>query len=82
MALNDAAGRPFILASNFCTADDISENRSQAVTRTCLSEFAGMPGRPLSIAEQAIGEAARIAERFVYAGPDIGLNLVFRHKNT
>ncbi|MGT3828641.1 RHS repeat protein, partial [Enterobacter kobei] len=67
-ALNDAAGRPFIAVSNIRTADDGMEDLSQAVTRTWQYEDAALPGRPVSITEQLTGEAAHIAERFVYAG--------------
>ncbi|QDL35694.1 RHS repeat protein (plasmid) [Serratia liquefaciens] len=68
ITLNDAAGRPFIAVSNISTAGDGTEDRSQAVTRTWQYENASLPGRPLSITEQVTGEAARITERFVYAG--------------
>ncbi|EQA1624761.1 RHS repeat-associated core domain-containing protein [Enterobacter asburiae] len=68
VALNDAAGRPFIAVSNISTAGDGTEDLSQAVTRTWQYEDATMPGRPLSITEQVTSEAARITERFVYAG--------------
>lgn len=68
MALNDAAGRPFLAVSNISTAGDGTEDRSQAVTRTWQYEDSTMPGRPVSITEQATGEASRIIERFTYAG--------------
>jgi len=68
VSLNDAAGRPFTSVSNIGTADDGTEDRSQTVTRTWQYEDASLPGRPLSITEQLTGEAARITERFVYAG--------------
>ncbi|CAI8763021.1 RHS repeat protein [Kosakonia quasisacchari] len=68
VALNDAAGRPFMTVSNIDTADDGTENRNQSVTRTWQYEDASLPGRPISITEQVNSEAARIAERFVYAG--------------
>ncbi len=68
VALNDAAGRPFIAISNISTTDDGTGDRSQAVTRTWQYEDAELPGRPLSITEQITGKAARITERFVYAG--------------
>ncbi|QDL35718.1 RHS repeat protein (plasmid) [Serratia liquefaciens] len=68
VALNDAAGRPFMAVSNISTVDDGTEDLSQAVTRTWQYEDASLPGRPLSITEQVKGEAARITERFVYAG--------------
>ncbi|EHL3621891.1 RHS repeat protein, partial [Salmonella enterica] len=68
VVLNDAAGRPFIAVSNISTAGDGTQDSSQAVTRTLLYEDATLPGRPLSIMEQVPGEAARITERFVYAG--------------
>ncbi|EPF0315288.1 RHS repeat-associated core domain-containing protein [Enterobacter chuandaensis] len=67
-SLNDAAGRPFIAVSNINTAGDGTEDKSQAVTRTWQYEDATLSGRPLSITEQHNGEAARITERFVYAG--------------
>ncbi|MHA1053706.1 RHS repeat-associated core domain-containing protein [Enterobacter mori] len=68
VALNDAAGRPFLAVSNISTTDDGTEDRSQAVTRTWQYEDAEMPGRPVSVNEQVTGSAARITERFVYAG--------------
>nr|WP_261278478.1 RHS repeat domain-containing protein [Serratia quinivorans] len=68
VSLNDAAERPFIAVSNISTTDDGKEDRSQAVTRTWQYENAELPGRPVSVTEQVTGEAARITERFVYAG--------------
>ncbi|TCZ20981.1 RHS repeat protein, partial [Pantoea agglomerans] len=68
VALNDAAGRPFIAVSNIRSADDGAEDRRQALTRTWLYEEGYLPGRPLSVTEQVTGGAARITERFVYAG--------------
>lgn len=68
IVLNDAAGRPSVAVSNISTAEDGTEDRSQAVTRTWLYEDATLLGRPLSITEQLTDEAARITERFVYAG--------------
>jgi len=68
VTLNDAAGRPFIAVSNILTADDGTEDRSQAVTRIWQYEGDDLPGRPLSVTEQLTGEAARVIERFVYAG--------------
>lgn len=38
------------------------------MTHTWQYEDATLPGRPLSVTEQVTGEAARITERFVYAG--------------
>lgn len=67
VALNDAAGRPFLAVSNISSADDGTEDRSQAITRTWQYEGAEMPGRPVSVTEQVTGKAARITERFVYA---------------
>ncbi|MGV3346207.1 RHS repeat protein, partial [Enterobacteriaceae bacterium LUAb1] len=67
VALNDAAGRPFIAVSNISTGEDGADDQSQAVTRTWQYEDAALPGRPLSITEQVSGEAARITERFVWA---------------
>jgi len=79
VTLNDAAERPFIAVSNnICTADDGTEDRSQAVTRAWQYEDAELPERPVSITEQITGETARITERFVYAGNgdvEKGLNL-------
>lgn len=78
VVLNDAAGRPFIAVSNISTNDNGTQDRSQAVTRTWQYENAALPGRPLSMTEQSAGEAARLTERFVYAGStaaEKGLNL-------
>jgi insecticidal toxin complex protein TccC len=77
-SLNDAAGRPFIAVSNIRTANNGAHDSSQAVTRTWQYEGASLPGRPLSMTEQATGEAARITERFIYAGnsdAEMALNL-------
>ncbi|MBS1205282.1 MAG: repeat protein [Proteobacteria bacterium] len=68
VSLNDAAGRPFIAVSHIRTADNGTQDRSQAVTRRWQYEGASLPGRPLSVTEQVSGEAARVTERFVYAG--------------
>ncbi|EAW1744886.1 RHS repeat protein, partial [Salmonella enterica subsp. enterica] len=68
VALNDAAGRPFMTVSNIGTADDGTEDLSQAVTRTWQYEDASLPGRPVSITEQLTCKVARITERFVWAG--------------
>ncbi|MNG71997.1 putative deoxyribonuclease RhsC [compost metagenome] len=68
LALSDAAGRPLIAVRNVRTAHDGTEDRTQAVTHTWQYEDATLPGRPLSVTEQVTGEAARITERFVYAG--------------
>ncbi|BEM85462.1 toxin TccC3 (plasmid) [Serratia marcescens] len=68
VSLNDIAGRPFIAVSNIRTADDGTQDLSQAVTRTWQYEDATLPGRPVSVAEQTNSEAARITERFTYAG--------------
>lgn len=67
VALNDAAGRPFIAVSNISTASDGTEDRSQAVTRTWQYEDVELPGRLVSVTEQATGEVARVTERFMYA---------------
>lgn len=78
VALNDAAGRPFMTVSNISTADDGTEDKSQAVTRTWQYEGASLPGRPLSVTEQVAGKDVRITERFVWAGnsaEEKGLNL-------
>ncbi|TCZ24277.1 RHS repeat protein, partial [Pantoea agglomerans] len=66
--LNDAAGRAFMTVSNILTTEDDTEDLSQAVTRNWQYEGAILPGRPVSVTEQVTGEAARITERFVYAG--------------
>ncbi|WP_261653613.1 RHS repeat domain-containing protein [Erwinia mallotivora] len=68
VALNDAAGRPFISLSNINIRDDGMEDKSHALTRSWQYEDAGLPGRLLSIMEQMAGEAEHIAERFVWAG--------------
>ncbi|WP_348650907.1 RHS repeat domain-containing protein [Enterobacter cloacae] len=68
LTLNDAAGRSLILVSNISTADDGTQDRHQAVTRSLQYEDATLAGRPLSVTEQLSGDAARITERFVYAG--------------
>ncbi|NEH06901.1 RHS repeat protein, partial [Pantoea agglomerans] len=68
VALNDAAGRPFIAVSNIRTPDSGKDDRSQAVTLTRHYEDADLPGRPVSVTQQVTGEAARITARFVYAG--------------
>ncbi|WP_370570056.1 RHS repeat-associated core domain-containing protein [Serratia sp. OS31] len=68
VVLNDASGRPFLAVSNISTADDGTEERGQAVTRTWQYEAATLPGRPVSITEQVTGETARVTECFVYAG--------------
>ena len=68
VTLDDAAGRPFIAVSNISTTDEGTDDRSQAVTRTWQYEDATLPGRPVSVTEQVTGFAARITERFVYAG--------------
>lgn len=79
VVLNDAAGRPNLSVSHINTAYDGSEDCGQAVYRTWQYEDASLLGRPLSVIEQATGEAARIVERFVYAGnseTEKALNLV------
>lgn len=68
VALNDAAGRQFIVVSNISTAGDGREDRILSVTRTWQYEDATLSGRPVSITERLAGEVARITERFVYAG--------------
>ncbi|MBA5809787.1 RHS repeat protein [Morganella morganii] len=68
ISLNDVAGRPFITVSNIGTADNGTDDRRQAVTRTWQYENTSLAGRPLSITEQVNGKSARITERFVYAG--------------
>lgn len=68
VSLNDAAGRPFLVVSNISSTRDGMDDRSLAVTRTWQYEDAALSGRLLSITEQLTGEAARITERFVYAG--------------
>jgi len=78
VVLNDAAGRPVMTVSNIRTADGGAQDLSQAVTRTWQYEGSALPGRPLSVTEQAAGGPARVSERFVYAGntgAEQGLNL-------
>lgn len=72
VSLNDAAGRPLLAVSNICTADDGSQDRSQAVSRRWQYEASTLPGRPLSITEQVAGGAPRVTDRFVYAGNTAG----------
>ncbi|EOC9368007.1 RHS repeat protein, partial [Enterobacter asburiae] len=60
LTLGDAGVRPFLTVTNAGTGE--------AVIRFWQYEDAVLPGRPLSITEQVTGEAARITERFVYAG--------------
>lgn len=68
VTLNDAAGRPIIAISNLCSADDGTEDKGQAVTRTWQYEEASLRERPLEVRQQVNGGAACIAERFIYAG--------------
>ncbi|TGC20880.1 hypothetical protein CQJ27_25920 [Escherichia sp. E1130] len=68
VSLNDAAGRPCLVVSNISSTRDGTDDRSRAVTRTWQYEGKDLSGRPVSITEQVTGEAARITERFVYAG--------------
>ncbi|HDT4320188.1 TPA: RHS repeat protein, partial [Klebsiella aerogenes] len=78
VALNDAAGRPVFAVSCVRTADDGTQDLTEAVTRTWQYEGSALPGRPLSITEQVTGGPARISERFVWAGnsgAEQGLNL-------
>lgn len=56
MTITDAARRPVLARS------------ANGTVRTWQYESASLPGRPLSVTEQAAGQAARIMERFVYAG--------------
>lgn len=51
VALNDAAGRPFLAVSNISTAGDGKEDRSQAMTRTWQYEAATLPVHPQSLTE-------------------------------
>lgn len=66
--LNDTAGRPVIAVSNIGIADDGTDEMSQAVTVSYQYEDVTLPGRPVSFTEQVSGSAARVTERFVYAG--------------
>lgn len=68
ISLRDVAGRPVIRVSSISIAADGTDDQSQAVTRTWRYEDAALPGRPLSVTEQAAGDAARVTEHFVYAG--------------
>ncbi|OWY74323.1 RHS repeat domain-containing protein [Pantoea sp. AMG 501] len=70
VALNDAAGRPFLALSNIATEHRdgrAPQDRSQMLTRTWQYEDADLPGRPVSVTEQTTGDTARVTERFVYA---------------
>lgn len=67
-SLNDAVGRQLLSVSNISTTNDGTDDQSQAVIRTWQYEDAELSGRPVSVTEQVTGEAARITERFVYAG--------------
>ncbi|AIR59387.1 hypothetical protein LH23_01570 [Cedecea neteri] len=64
VTLNDVAGRPVVGGDNIDAAGD----KSQAVIRRWQYEAATLPGRPLSVTESTAGGAARVTERFVYAG--------------
>ncbi|MDX8000670.1 RHS repeat protein, partial [Xenorhabdus sp. Reich] len=55
VALNDAAGRPFLVVNNIGTDENGAEDRSQAVTRTFQYEDNTLPGRLLGITEQVTG---------------------------
>lgn len=66
LALNDAAGRPFVTVSNIGATDAGSDDRSLAVIHRRYYEEADLPGRPLSISEQLYAEEARVSERFIY----------------
>ncbi|WP_081946037.1 RHS repeat-associated core domain-containing protein [Cedecea neteri] len=62
--LSDAAGRPVLSITNARAPSDMSE----AITRRWVYEAATLPGRPLSVTDSPTGGAARVTERFVYAG--------------
>lgn len=66
VVLNDIAGRPFLAINNIYITDKGTEDRSQVVTRSWQYEGPELPGRPVSITEQVIGEVPRITERFIY----------------
>lgn len=66
LSLNDAASRP-IIALNNLPATDVGA-ADQGMTRTWQYEAADLLGRVLCVTEQVSSHAARIAERFVYAG--------------
>lgn len=68
VTLNDAAGRPFISASNIGADESGREDRSQVVNRTFQYEPPSLPGRPLSVTEWVAGGSPLLTERFVYAG--------------
>jgi insecticidal toxin complex protein TccC len=55
LALADVAGRPALAVS------------ATGMLRTWQYEDTSLPGRPLSVTEQASGQPARITERFVWA---------------
>lgn len=58
LALNDVGGRPLMQLS----ANDVA--------RYHFYEPAPLAGRPVHVTEGALGETPRIAERFLWAGPD------------
>ncbi|MEQ4452067.1 RHS repeat-associated core domain-containing protein [Kosakonia sp. YIM B13605] len=68
ISLNDAAGRPFTVVSDISTDSNGTEDRSQTVTRRWQYEDASLPGRLLAVTDQVTGGAARVTERFIYAG--------------
>ncbi|MCU8588627.1 RHS repeat protein [Erwinia pyrifoliae] len=68
VALNDAAGRPFMTVTHIAAGENGLHDRSQSVTHTFRYEQASLPGRPLSTTEQGANGVPRISERFVYAG--------------
>ncbi|WP_337010955.1 hypothetical protein [Pantoea sp. AS142] len=47
--------------------DDGTEDRSQVVTHPWQYEVPSLPGRPVSVTEQFIGEAALTRAHYVYA---------------
>jgi insecticidal toxin complex protein TccC len=68
LALHDAAGRLFMTVSAIGKASNGIQDLNQALTRIFRYEASTLPGRLLSITEQVSGKAARVMERFIYAG--------------
>ncbi|MFJ4371122.1 RHS repeat-associated core domain-containing protein [Pseudomonas japonica] len=68
LVLNDAARRPAVRFDHIRLLADDSEDQAEIVTRCWVYEDAQLPGRPLRLSEQAVGQDARISECFVYAG--------------
>lgn len=68
LVLNDAARRPAVRFDHIRLLADDREDQTEIVTRCWVYEDAQLPGRPLRLSEQSVGQDARITECFVYAG--------------